>query len=376
MPARLGGGRLPHPRDDLRTHQRHLRKAARSVVQPRDRARWYALFEARCRRWYGSPARTAGRFWAGSWSAPVAQTKPPFWVWNAGLRQLYLSVYHISPAFALRIPRRAPEYRGPVPGRLSSALDALAEARSRLRTRSRTPRRSSPTRSPLLRMQRERIEAAFECPVRETYGMSEIVAAANQCEPARCISGPRPEFWRRWRGRVSRAIGRNDQHRPDESGHAAHPLPHRRPLRARHRDPRLPLRPQSAAPRARSKGAATTSSTPATDAGWAAWIPCSRPACPSRKLRSCRKRSTASASSTCPIRVSTRASATELVRLVRDRLGDVEVMLEPVSACRAALTASSAPSSATAGGRAGARQIDGDPRACRTLIHHHRHPLP
>jgi phenylacetate-CoA ligase len=35
---------------------------------------------------------------------------------------------------------------------------------------------------PLLPAQRERIEAAFGCPVRESYGMSEIVAAASECE--------------------------------------------------------------------------------------------------------------------------------------------------------------------------------------------------
>ena len=32
----------------------------------------------------------------GQLVAPVTQTKPPFWVWNAGLNQLYLSSYHLS----------------------------------------------------------------------------------------------------------------------------------------------------------------------------------------------------------------------------------------------------------------------------------------
>ena len=35
---------------------------------------------------------------------------------------------------------------------------------------------------PLRAAQRRNIEAAFRCPVRETYGLSEIVAAANECE--------------------------------------------------------------------------------------------------------------------------------------------------------------------------------------------------
>ena len=35
---------------------------------------------------------------------------------------------------------------------------------------------------PLLKFQREIIENTFNCPVRETYGMAEMVAAASECE--------------------------------------------------------------------------------------------------------------------------------------------------------------------------------------------------
>ena len=38
---------------------------------------------------------------------------------------------------------------------------------------------------PVLNYQREAIAGAFGCPVRETYGMSEIVAAAGECEAGR-----------------------------------------------------------------------------------------------------------------------------------------------------------------------------------------------
>ena len=38
---------------------------------------------------------------------------------------------------------------------------------------------------PVLDYQREAIAGAFACPVRETYGMSEIVAAAGECEAGR-----------------------------------------------------------------------------------------------------------------------------------------------------------------------------------------------
>jgi phenylacetate-CoA ligase len=59
--------------------------------------RWYALFEARCRRWYGVSRHDRWAILGGQLVVPVSQQKPPFWVWNAGLNQLYLSSYHLSP---------------------------------------------------------------------------------------------------------------------------------------------------------------------------------------------------------------------------------------------------------------------------------------
>ena len=142
---------------------------------------WYALFEARCRRWYGLSRQDRWGILGGQLVAPAAQTRPPFWVWNAALRQLYLSVYHLSPATAAdyvdAIRRSGLKY---LVG-YSSALDALAEGAGG-KGRELGLRAILTNAEPLLANQRARIERAFECPVYETYGMSEIVAAANQCE--------------------------------------------------------------------------------------------------------------------------------------------------------------------------------------------------
>ena len=58
---------------------------------------WYALFEARCRRWYGLTRRDRWAILGGQLVTPATQTKPPFWVWNGAMNQLYLSSYHLSP---------------------------------------------------------------------------------------------------------------------------------------------------------------------------------------------------------------------------------------------------------------------------------------
>lgn len=143
---------------------------------------WYALFEARCRRWYGLSRYDRWGILGGQLVAPVSATKPPFWTWNAGLNQLYMSVYHVSPgagaAYADAIRRYRVRYLVGYP----SALDALAEAASQAGARDTGVEAVITNAEPLLGYQRQHIEQAFGCPVYETYGMSEIVAAANQCE--------------------------------------------------------------------------------------------------------------------------------------------------------------------------------------------------
>src|SRR5215813_13984702 len=48
--------------------------------------RWYALFEARCRSWYGVSKDDRWAMLGGQLVVPVSRRKPPFWVWNSGLK--------------------------------------------------------------------------------------------------------------------------------------------------------------------------------------------------------------------------------------------------------------------------------------------------
>ena len=146
---------------------------------------WYALFEARCRRWYGVSRHDRWGILGGQLVTPVPQRRPPFWVWNGALHQLYLSSYHLAPDLV-------PHYLDAIAGHrlrylwgYTSSLVALADALLEA-GRAAPPLAVCTTNAePLDAGQRARIGAAFGCPVRETYGMAEIVAAASECEAGR-----------------------------------------------------------------------------------------------------------------------------------------------------------------------------------------------
>ncbi|HMJ09100.1 MAG TPA: AMP-binding protein [Pyrinomonadaceae bacterium] len=143
---------------------------------------WYAIFEARSRRWYGLTRRDRWAILGGQLVVPAARQKPPFWVWNAGLRQLYMSSYHLSPQLINHYLDAIAKYRvtyilGYPSALYSLAYEALRQNRTDIRLRV-----AIANAEPVYEHQREAISAAFNCPVRETYGMAEIAAAASECE--------------------------------------------------------------------------------------------------------------------------------------------------------------------------------------------------
>jgi len=143
--------------------------------------RWYALFEARWRRWYGISYHDRWALVGGQLVTPVGQRKPPFWTWNAGLRQLYMSSYHLSPEFLPSYLDALVRFRVKYLWGYASSLHALAQCALREGRSDFRPLVAVTNAEPLFPHQREAIRAAFGCPVRETYGMTEIVAAAGEC---------------------------------------------------------------------------------------------------------------------------------------------------------------------------------------------------
>ena len=146
---------------------------------------WYALSEARWRRWYGVSIADRWAILGGQLVTAASSRKPPFWVWNAALRQLYLSSYHLSPEMLPHYLDALRRYRVRYLYGYSSSLYAMARAALELGRADIELKVVISNAEPLLAHQRETIARAFRCPVRETYGTSENVAAASECESGR-----------------------------------------------------------------------------------------------------------------------------------------------------------------------------------------------
>lgn len=143
---------------------------------------WYALFEARWRRWYGVSRSDRWAMLGGQLVTSVSRRRPPFWVWNSALNQLYMSSYHLTPELIPHYLKALGRYRVTYLFGYSSSLYSLAQEAIRLKRRDLQLKVAITNAEPLFDYQREAIAEAFQCPVRETYGMAEIVAAASECQ--------------------------------------------------------------------------------------------------------------------------------------------------------------------------------------------------
>ncbi|MFN0086396.1 MAG: phenylacetate--CoA ligase family protein [Blastocatellia bacterium] len=150
---------------------------------PREAVReWYALAEARWRRWYGVSMHDRWGILGGQLITPAARRRPPFWVWNAPMKQLYLSSYHLSPDLIPHYLEAIAKYRLQYLLGYTSSLYTLALRALELRWPRLELKAIITNAEPIYDYQREVIAEAFQCPVRETYGMAETVAAASECE--------------------------------------------------------------------------------------------------------------------------------------------------------------------------------------------------
>src|SRR5262245_45887648 len=142
---------------------------------------WYALFEARCRRWYGVSRQDRWAILGGQLVTSTADRQPPFWVWNAALKQLYMSSYHLAPDLIPYYLEALKKYRVKHIFGYTSALYALAQEILRLRRKDLQMKVIVTNAEPLFDYQRQTVSEAFQCPVHQTYGMAEIVTAASEC---------------------------------------------------------------------------------------------------------------------------------------------------------------------------------------------------
>jgi phenylacetate-CoA ligase len=141
---------------------------------------WYALFEARCRRWHKLSLQDRWAILGGQLVTPTKGRRPPFWVWNGGMNQLYMSSYHLAPDLLPYYLEALDRYRVKYVLGYTSSLNALGQAALQTGWRGRM-RVAITNAEPVFSYQRRAIEKAFQCKVQETYGMSEIAAAASEC---------------------------------------------------------------------------------------------------------------------------------------------------------------------------------------------------
>jgi len=118
----------------------------------------------------------------GQLVAAQARRKPPFWVWNAAGRQLYMSVYHLAPDLTPAYLDALQEYRIEYLLGYPSALHSLAAGVLKERRRDLALKVVIANAEPLWPHQREAIQSAFGCRVVESYGTAEMVAGAAECE--------------------------------------------------------------------------------------------------------------------------------------------------------------------------------------------------
>lgn len=143
---------------------------------------YYALFEARNRRWHGVSRFDRWAILGGKLVTPVWQRRPPFWVWNYGLNQLYLSSYHLAPDLIPSYLDALVRYRIKYIWGYTSSLYALALEILALKRQDIKLTVAIANAEPVFDYQKKAIAEAFQCPLRENYGMTEIVAAAMECQ--------------------------------------------------------------------------------------------------------------------------------------------------------------------------------------------------
>jgi phenylacetate-CoA ligase len=142
---------------------------------------WYALCEARVRYWNDVSRHSRWGIIGGQLVTPVSQRQPPFWVWNRALNQLYMSSYHLAPDLIGSYLAAMSRFRLAYIYGYTSSLYALAQGILQSGGLCNAISAVITNAEPVYDYQRATIAKAFNCPVRETYGMAEIVTMATEC---------------------------------------------------------------------------------------------------------------------------------------------------------------------------------------------------
>ena len=142
---------------------------------------WYGLCELRWRIWYDLSYKKPWAYIAGRKIIPFRNKKPPYWVWNRGLKQLYLSCYHLKEQNILHYIDAMREYGVEYLYGLSSSINQLAYYGKKMDINPPVIKAVITCAETLYPHHRKNIEDFFLCPVYDSYGSTEKVIAASEC---------------------------------------------------------------------------------------------------------------------------------------------------------------------------------------------------
>lgn len=145
-----------------------------------ERERWAVWW--RYRAWHGLTQDMWCGYFGGRSVVPLTQSAPPFWRLNYPGRQILFSGYHLSPAAAGAyldaLDKHSPPWLHGYPSLLSLIAGYLLERGKPLK---KTPTVVTTGAENLLPQQKQLMQRAFGCPVRQHYGQAESVANISEC---------------------------------------------------------------------------------------------------------------------------------------------------------------------------------------------------
>lgn len=144
--------------------------------------KWYALFEARWRRWNKINRYEKWAIIGGKNIVAINQKQPPFWIWNIKMKQLYISAYHIAPWSVKSIVEALKKYDVRYLWAYGSAVTSLSNFIIEQGLEPPHLKCIICNAEPLFEFQKKIIYQAFKTKILNTYGMAEMVCGASECE--------------------------------------------------------------------------------------------------------------------------------------------------------------------------------------------------
>lgn len=143
--------------------------------------RYYALHDCRLRTWNDLHRSDPWAILGGQQVVPATATRPPYWVYNRAMRQLYLSANHVSRATVADISRELARSGATHLITYPSSLTYLAALCLELGLEAPRLKAVFANAEPLFDWQKDIVQRWLGIRPLETYGMGEKLAAASEC---------------------------------------------------------------------------------------------------------------------------------------------------------------------------------------------------